>query len=657
MILKGADCFSPFSFMKAGRAMIRAFFKGYNNFEVDSVHQWDLNRTLYIEGLGLDKAPKILFANSKSMTAAQVTSVLESGKVVCPIPNALLTEAYPITAYIKVTEGSETRTIEKLKIPVVATKKPADYEYIENVSVIDYQEIMNAIELKEDKATVASIRSYLESDISKKAAQTDFNTLKSRVDNLASLPSGSTSGDAELTDIRVGADGTQYSSAGEAVREQVGDIKEDLAYQTNRVENLYESINGIKETEVEIPRTLYPISIYNGESITLKTKDGSKFLNDSFLLYDSDRNEIDWWYLGRGSNSSITKTIYFSNVAYIGIEGVTKQKVIVVQTLSKNLVQTVANIKNSIGAYELVSYFGSHVSSKVNVLNNLLVNSSKNTLRFGFITDVHWNGNTKQSPSLMNYLYVNAGLRDFFLGGDTINVGNKSDMIYYIHEQMRMFTSMYNDRFYPMIGNHEFNTEGTHDAEITENELYNLMFKHIENKLKSTNFYYYIDNAAQKTRYFILNTGKNSIIDSTQIDWFFNELKSVPNGYSVIVFGHWFYNGSNGSFTPTSYCTSIVEALGALKNKTTFNYGNASYDYSGTNNDVICIICGHTHEDAIINNTQGFPSIMTTCDKLQAESDRDTYTSQAFDVFTIDKDTRTINITRIGKGSDRTATY
>lgn len=73
---------------------------------------------------------------------------------------------------------------------------------------------------------IASVSSSVSAETSR--ATSAENTLSARMDTFASLPSGSTSGNAELVDIRVKADGTTASSAGNAVREQITDVNNDI---------------------------------------------------------------------------------------------------------------------------------------------------------------------------------------------------------------------------------------------------------------------------------------------------------------------------------------------------------------------------------------------------------------------------------------------
>lgn len=63
------------------------------------------------------------------------------------------------------------------------------------------------------------------------AQNSKITTLEGRMDTFTRLSEGSTTGDAELQDIRVGANGTTYDTAGNAVRCQYSQLKEDL---TNR---------------------------------------------------------------------------------------------------------------------------------------------------------------------------------------------------------------------------------------------------------------------------------------------------------------------------------------------------------------------------------------------------------------------------------------
>lgn len=58
--------------------------------------------------------------------------------------------------------------------------------------------------------------------------KTDIAVLDARMDTFTHLTEGSTTGDAELIDARIGANGVTYTSAGDAVRGQISDLNTDL---------------------------------------------------------------------------------------------------------------------------------------------------------------------------------------------------------------------------------------------------------------------------------------------------------------------------------------------------------------------------------------------------------------------------------------------
>lgn len=102
--------------------------------------------------------------------------------------------------------------------------------------------------------------------------QSQQTVLKERMDTFTQLPSGSTSGDAELQDIRVGANGTTYSTAGDAVRGQYSQLKEDLTNFENASLFESESINIAKTVETLEQSTQYETMVYVSDTTMRKGK-------------------------------------------------------------------------------------------------------------------------------------------------------------------------------------------------------------------------------------------------------------------------------------------------------------------------------------------------------------------------------------------------
>lgn len=71
----------------------------------------------------------------------------------------------------------------------------------------------------------------------KSEIKSEIDLERKRIDNIIALPEGSTTGDAELADIRVDVDGNTHDSAGAAVRAQVGSLKSDLSQLSEEIGN------------------------------------------------------------------------------------------------------------------------------------------------------------------------------------------------------------------------------------------------------------------------------------------------------------------------------------------------------------------------------------------------------------------------------------
>lgn len=126
--------------------------------------------------------------------------------------------------------------------------------------------------------------------------------LEARIDNLATLEKGSTTGDAELIDARVGADGTTFPNVGGAIRGQV----ENLAQIREETKNLWNAGDRTFTKTTEIPVNIPAGSYTFSAVITSSDTDDAK---SAIIFYGSTNNILFSYTLLRDERKSFTFTV------------------------------------------------------------------------------------------------------------------------------------------------------------------------------------------------------------------------------------------------------------------------------------------------------------------------------------------------------------
>lgn len=306
----------------------------------------------------------------------------------------------------------------------------------------------------------------------------------------------------------------------------------------------------------------------------------------------------------------------------------------------------------------------------------------RNCVTFPFFSDNHQRNG--YAGVLIKRVMDECHIPHCFFGGDGIANGYFGDET---DEAMRAQDAKFDavtaaipeGRFCRAIGNHEYywkpSSSETHY--YTADQVYEVFLRQdtlTQSKEFGGDTYYYVEDKASKVRFIVMDM--NTLDDAAQITWLQNvALHFDEDGWAVVLIGH--------QPVTEHYATVIngaAEARTALK-----NYINGSEAHKA---DVVGWWCGHVHRDRIFEGTAANPGYNGSTDPETDAATGDPIAetlpwktvsiisdntsigyggikhaidnsdqSHAIDFVTINKSTRTVNLTRLGFGNDRSFTY
>ena len=350
-----------------------------------------------------------------------------------------------------------------------------------------------------------------------------------------------------------------------------------------------------------------------------------------------------------------------------------------------------------------------YINDMVNSINSSLKNLQiANSVSIPFMTDIHVNGDTyadhtqqaiRMAMIIMNIINLSNPLDIAIFGGDYINnptTVSKSNLVKRF-ELLSSSIQKINIPKFMVKGNHDQNDGETLDVAtaFSNEEVYQNILKYANKENLKTNYghvvddYGFYDIPEQRIRCIFINTVdvKNDEkkqyvkrVSNIQLEFIANALNFTESDWAIVFFSHHPLQDNstiNPSGSADNYLTAenggtaLIGIINAFINNTTFEYNvgdyNISVDYSNNaSNEVIAMISGHTHRDAIAKVDSYIMLTTTSCSFAYTgyDSNGDAITrasgrpsEMSWDIITIDRDNKYLYATRVGAGQDRTMQY
>lgn len=205
---------------------------------------------------------------------------IEENTITCDVDNSYTNVNGKIELEFEITKDG---TMTTFPVQLVVVEKVFQSEKVNNKIV----ELLNLVKIDEAIDDFMDSIKKKQTELSSQIAE-NANLLDARIDAFTTLTEGSTTGDAELVDIRVGINGTIYENAGAAVRaiasgEGLGDKSIDIVKLDAKLQSKFEKTT----TTTEVDGDSYAISKYMivGVDSTSKVVDGTSLTYTTNTIY------------------------------------------------------------------------------------------------------------------------------------------------------------------------------------------------------------------------------------------------------------------------------------------------------------------------------------------------------------------------------------
>lgn len=433
--------------------------------------------------------------------------------------------------------------------------------------------------------------------------------------------------------------------------------------------------NGIETYNLKVDKTGNAVTITDVAYIRMQILVGTK----GTAITDSDVANLQIKFVHE--TSTTTQTGFFSTGQAYNQPADYEEEVLKLKQDVNALNEAVTELQNSSGndsdsdsdsdEVSVPTAWESAVDECIAKIKALQV--GRNCVTFPFFSDTHTN--FSHLGALIGKVMKDCKIPYCIFGGDSPDSDYITEQTMLAQEKSfvdSVTSDVSKDRFYRTLGNHDgwWNPSATQGDEVTysREQMYELYFRN-DKIIEDRQFgidgtYYYVDEHASKVRFIFMNVAFGG--DDTQIEWLRDKALSFnESGWAVVLFGHAPITNHYNAFI--SKAPQIRQVL--------VDYINGNSENKA---DVVGWFSGHIHRDRIFSgypnnelSTEGstddnllpFKTITIISDNTNISYDSESHPldgsdeSHAIDFVTINKKTRTVNITRLGIGNDRSYTY